>query len=344
MNQPLVSVVTPVYNGEEYLAECIESVLSQTYSNWEYTIVDNVSKDGTRALAEKYAQTDKRIKVHTNDTFLDIIANHNKAFSMISPASKYCKDVSADDWILPECLERMVTVAEANPSVGVVGSYQLSGGCDKWYLRTDGLPYPTDSFSGREIGRKSLLGKLNVLGNPTSNFYRSDLVRRNCDFFPNESAEADVSAIYNCLKDSDFGFVHQVCSCERLHAGQITKTSQGFNAYLSSKLSDLRNYGSYFLTSAEIAARTEELLDDYYRFLAIAVVNFRNDKFWNYHKKRLQEVGHPLHRGRLAAAVCAKVADLAFNPKETVGRILRRRKPAPSSDAVSRPTAAVGNS
>ena len=53
--QPLVSVVTPVYNGQRFLHECIESVLSQTYRNWEYVIVDNVSDDDTVRIAEEFA-------------------------------------------------------------------------------------------------------------------------------------------------------------------------------------------------------------------------------------------------------------------------------------------------
>jgi len=341
---PLVSVVTPVYNGEDYLAECIESVLAQTYSNLEYIIVDNCSKDGTRALANKYARLDRRITVYTNEVFLDIIGNHNKAFSLISPESKYCKQVSADDWILPECLSRMVAVAETHPTVGVVGSNQVSGGGDHWHLRTFGLPYGTNAFSGREIGRKHLLGKLDVLGNPTSNMYRSDLVRSSDAFFPNKSAEADISAIYSCLRNSDFGFVHQVMSYERVHPGQITATSKGFNAYLGSKLSDLKTYGSFYLTPAEIEKRTDECLDAYYRFLAIAVANFRDEEFWNYHKKRLQSVGYPLDRGRLALAVGAKLADLLLNPKETVERILRRRKQRVASKAPGGEKVRVANS
>ena len=70
---PFVSIVTPVYNGAAYLADCIESVLAQTYTNWEYIIVDNRSTDSTPDIASAYARRDPRIRVHTNETFLDII-------------------------------------------------------------------------------------------------------------------------------------------------------------------------------------------------------------------------------------------------------------------------------
>jgi glycosyltransferase involved in cell wall biosynthesis len=334
---PLVSVVTPVYNGELYLRECIESVFRQTYSCWEYVIVNNCSTDRTLTIAQEYARRDARIRVCSNDTLLDIISNHNKAFSLISPASAYCKVVSADDWLFPECIERMVALAESHPTVGMVGSYQLSGGTEKWYLRSYGLPYDSTVIPGREIGRKQLLGKLDILGNPTSNLYRSDLIRSTDSFYPNSSAEADVSACFKYLRDTDFGFVHQVISFERLHHDRITTTSQAFNAYVGSKLDDLSTYGSSYLTPAEIAARTRDLLDEYYKFLAISAVNFRDQEFWKYHRKRLQEVGHPLDRGRLAMAVCMKLADLVLNPKETVERVLRRRLPPTTAYADGNP-------
>ena len=63
-NEPLVSVVTPVYNGADFLEECIESVLKQTYGNFEYLIVNNCSKDRTLDIALSYAQKDSRIRVH----------------------------------------------------------------------------------------------------------------------------------------------------------------------------------------------------------------------------------------------------------------------------------------
>ena len=186
--QPLVSILTPVYNGEPYLAECIESVLTQTYSNWEYTIVNNNSTDGTQKVAEEYAKKDSRIQVHKADVLVDVIANHNRAFRLISPKSKYCKVVSGDDFLFPECVTRMVELAEAHPSIGFIGSYQLSGGGDKWYVRNQGLPYHRSFVPGLEVGRSQLLGKLDVLGAPTSDLYRSDLVRGEVEF-PNRATE-----------------------------------------------------------------------------------------------------------------------------------------------------------
>ena len=113
--KPLVSVVTPVYNAEKYLAECIESVLAQTYNNWDYVIVNNCSKDGSLEIANEYARQDSRIRVHNNTEFLSMVQNFNHSLLQISADSKYCKVLHADDLLLPECLMQMVALAEQNP-------------------------------------------------------------------------------------------------------------------------------------------------------------------------------------------------------------------------------------
>ena len=63
---PLVSVVCPVYNGETYLRECVDSVLAQTYSSWDLAIVNNCSSDRTLAIAQEYAARDSRIRIRTS--------------------------------------------------------------------------------------------------------------------------------------------------------------------------------------------------------------------------------------------------------------------------------------
>ena len=138
--EPLVSVVTPVYNGEDFLTECIESVLRQTYGNYEYIIVNNCSTDRSLEIALNYSKRDSRIRVHSNSQFVGVIENHNIAFRLISPNSKYCKVVSADDWLFPECLARMVDVAEANPSAGFVGSYAAQRARSRLPNQVAGVP------------------------------------------------------------------------------------------------------------------------------------------------------------------------------------------------------------
>ena len=323
---PIVSVVTPVYNGELFLRECIESVLAQTYSNWEYIILNNCSTDATLAIAQEYAAHDHRISIQSNDALLDVISNHNKAFRLISSTSSYCKVVSADDWLYPECIARMVDLAETHRTVGIVGSYQLSGGSEKWYVRTDGLPFHSAVVPGREICRAHFLSSISVFGNPTSNLYRSDLIRKSDAFYPNSSAEADISACFESLRETDFGFVHQVLSYERLHEIRMTTTSTSLNAYLSSKLSDLLQYGRFYLTADELQGCVKELLKQYYDFLAIAAVNFRDQRFWHYHRRRLRELGYPLDVAKLATSISLKIIDLLLNPKSTVERALRRAR------------------
>ncbi|HTQ50255.1 MAG TPA: glycosyltransferase family A protein, partial [Candidatus Acidoferrales bacterium] len=106
--QPLVTVLTPVYNGEAFICECIESVLNQSYQNYEYIILNNCSKDRTLELASNYAKKDRRIRVHNSPKFVGVIENHNNAFQLMSRESKYCKVVSGDDWLFPHCITTMV--------------------------------------------------------------------------------------------------------------------------------------------------------------------------------------------------------------------------------------------
>src|SRR5260221_8926960 len=124
-SQPLVSIVTPVYNGEQYLVECIESVIRQTYGNWEYLIVNNCSTDSTAEIASRYAERDDRIHVFNYNEFVNVIESSNRALRLVSQSSKYCKIVCADDVLYPECITQMVNLAEEYPSVGIVGAYTL---------------------------------------------------------------------------------------------------------------------------------------------------------------------------------------------------------------------------
>src|SRR5271157_3883591 len=124
---PLVSVVTPVHNTAPYLTDCIRSVLAQSYQAWEYIIVNNASTDGSLEIAESFAAVDSRIRIVNTDRLLPQVVNFNFALRHISPGSRYCKMVFADDWIYPKCLEEMVGLAETDPEIAIVGAYRIGG-------------------------------------------------------------------------------------------------------------------------------------------------------------------------------------------------------------------------
>ena len=319
-SQPLVSVVTPMYNGAQYLQECIESVLAQTYQNWDYTIVDNCSLDNSVEIANRYAEKDSRIRIRTNQQFLRAIPNHNCALRQISAASKYCKMVFADDWIFPDCLERMVSVAEDHPSVGIVGAYVLQG----TEVICTGLPYPTRVVGGREICRLHLLNKLYVFGSANAVLYRSDLVRKTDTFFDEGNIHADTEACFAVLKNSDFGFVPQVLTFSRVRPGSLSRISSDMQTSLAGMLQILVKHGADYLTREELQDHLDSHVAYYYRFLGKSLLLNRGRTI-DYHRRKLIEAGVGFSWGRIAKGTLAALWDFALNPKDAIEKLLKAR-------------------
>jgi glycosyltransferase involved in cell wall biosynthesis len=328
-SQPLVSVVTPVYNGDEFLAECIESVLAQTYENWEYVIVNNCSTDRSLETAQHYAQQDARIRIHNNDAFLSQYQNWNHALGQISPESKYCKVVHADDWLFPECIARMVEIAEANPSVGIVGAYRL----DEDRVNLDRLPYPGTVTSGREICRLSLLGGLRVFGSPTSLLIRSDIIRSRRAFYKESVIHADTDGCFDVLQDHDFGFVHQVLTFTRRHNESLTSLTNRFSTRRLANFIVLLRYGPIYLTEEEYERRLEQELEHYYRFLGRSVFELKGKEFWNYHRRELKKLGYPPSTARLIKACSFELLDFRETTRRLRRAVERNRRQKPSQDA-----------
>ncbi|HEY0367285.1 MAG TPA: glycosyltransferase family 2 protein [Pyrinomonadaceae bacterium] len=317
--QPHVTVITPVYNGEAYLAECIESVLAQRYTNWDYVIVNNCSTDKSLDIASRYAESNPRIRIVNNATFVDVVESHNIAFRQLSPESKYCKIVSADDSIYPEYLERLVAVAERHPSVGLVGCY----GVTNKGIRVSDVPLGTEMFSGESICRMHLLGS-QILSAYTSVLYRADLIRTWRPFFTVSVPSADIHWSFEVLRHSDFGFVHQILYFERLHEASVSSKLETFNSFLVDRLDYVISYGAIFLSPQEMDFRLEELLTTYYDYLADRAIHFAGHEFWTYHRNRLASLGHPIDSVRLARAVSLRVLGWFANPQQTLQKLLGR--------------------
>src|SRR6266446_4317711 len=263
--QPLVSVITPVYNGEEFLADCIKSILAQGYQNWDYVIVNNRSTDRTLEIAKSYSDRDPRIRIHDNLNFVPIIQNHNHAIRQISPQSKYCKVVLADDWLFPDCMMKMVSLAERNPSVGLVGAYGLYG--DGVRIMWRGVPFPRSVVSGREACRIRLLQGLYPFGSPTATLIRSDFIRKQ-------------------------------------HDSHATFTERMNSIHLS-YLTELIQFGPKCLDASEYENRLADRLSIYYQVFAEGLLQLRGRKYYEFHRDWLSYLGAPLSAPRMLGGFCA---------------------------------------
>jgi glycosyltransferase involved in cell wall biosynthesis len=328
--EPLVSVLTPVYNGEKFLAGCIRSVLAQTYRNFVYIIVNNCSTDRTLEIAESFAKQDSRIRIHNNTEFLNVVDNHNKAFTLIPEEAKYSQNVDADDWIFPHCLSEMVKVAEQYPTVGMVTSYVLCGSRIGW----TGLPYPSTFVKGTDICRSRLLKGLKVFGGPSASLLRASVVKEMQPFYKVGNYHGDTEAYLDLLQRHDFGFVHQVLSFNR-EGGDDSPTTgflQRVNSYLVADIEELERFGSIYLTKEERDARMREATNRYYKFLADCFLLGETKEFWNYHRSRLRLMNMDISRPRLARFVLYRLIDAALNPKRTIEvlwkRVSRRARPS----------------
>ena len=197
MSQPLVSVVTPFHNTAPYLAQCIESVLAQSYSRFEYILVDNCSTDESGEIAETYAQRDPRIRFIRRPQLLSQVQNYNAALTEISTDSQYCKIVQADDYIFPDCLRMMVQAFEQSESVGLVSAYDLKGNI----VRGSGFPHGKPLLPGREVARLYLRTGTFVFGSPTTVMYRSSLVRSQQPFYDELLLHEDTEKCMQILRE-----------------------------------------------------------------------------------------------------------------------------------------------
>jgi glycosyltransferase involved in cell wall biosynthesis len=306
---PLVCVLTPVHNAGEYLAECIESVLSQTYSNWHYIIVDNCSTDDSLKIAQGYADKDPRIRVLSTERQLGTYSSHNDIVRRLVPESKYCKIIFAEDWIYPNCIAEMVRLAEEHPTIGLVGAYTMDGRAVLW----QGPPHSINPIPGKDVCRGLLMGGPYVLGSMTSLLIRSDLIRKSDNFFEEQSPHREIGACFDVLRESDYGYIHQILSFSR--PGK--RTTEAFTGEVGTcalgSVIDCLKYGPVFLDAAEYPRQLRRVRWDYHRVLATNLFG-RSKQCWRFHQERLAAAGSRIDWNLLVFCVLLKVLSRLSRP------------------------------
>lgn len=115
---PTVSIVLPCYNGAGFLAQSIDSVIAQTFTDWELILVNDCSKDNSLEIMQQYAEKDSRIRIINNEHNLKLPGALNRGFQ--EARGKYLTWTSHDNRMAPTMLEEFVNYLDANPDKGLV--------------------------------------------------------------------------------------------------------------------------------------------------------------------------------------------------------------------------------
>lgn len=259
---PLVSVLLPVYNGESFVRDAIESVLGQSYANFEFIIVDNASTDQTAVIIADYSD-DGRIKVIRNSKTLPRLENFAKAFASASEGSSWFKFVGDDDRLLPDCLAEMVRAGEQHNNIGLVCSHYFNG-----EIRVTGaLSENEELICGPIILRKMLLDPLarSTIFSPTSVLISSRAYWE-MGGFRTDLLHADAELFYRILNQYDLAYIHKPLTCIGYHSGsgQAESTVYGFTfaeAYLI-RYRNLKLYDQVKLNVWEVEKIKNNLAND----------------------------------------------------------------------------------
>jgi glycosyltransferase involved in cell wall biosynthesis len=281
-NTPLVAIGVPVYNGEKYLFECLESILNQNYQNWECVVIDNQSTDKTNKIALEFEKRDKRFKVIRIKEFVPLVDNWNNAFMYANQNAKYYKLLQADDWMFHHFIEENVKLFETDPTVGVISSYRLAG------TKVDccGLDINNGRvFNGKEILFKQLTKKIDISGDISTLIFSFEYLKK-LPYFPrifDGKYHIDTELFYDLLDISNVGFVFQVLSYTRRHPdSQTNQVVFKYNTFLQ------LNEAVLYRTK-----RNDILLNRLYRKLRIkyayfyTVNKFKRNKAYEWHKKHI---------------------------------------------------------
>lgn len=283
---PLVAIVTPVYNGEKYLAETMECVQSLDYANLIHIVLDNASTDASPEIISRYRGARVPIVARRNDVTLPLISNFNAAVALVPQEAAYFRLLCADDTMAPNAISRQVEVAERDPDIGIVG-------CCCRGQRYGGLPKDREIFDGGEIMRLFLRREHFGLAGTEVLVRRSQLDKQPFFYDPTFRGAADTDANLRICLDSKFGFVHEELAMWRQH--ELSEFAALSRSYfnVAEWLVLLRRYGPIVLTDREYREHRSWWRRIYLRRLLL--IRWRNGDRTSFieHMSRLRQQNDP---------------------------------------------------
>lgn len=230
-----VSIIVPVYNTSDYLTRCLDSILSQTYSNWELIIIDDGSKDNSLNICNEYASKNKQITV-LSQVNSGVSSARNRGIEVST--GEFITFIDSDDWISPDYLEMLINKQQETNSDIVVGNLSI---VDEEINKS--IPFPSENLLLTREEFLKLFGKLyseTLISGPCVKLYSSDIIKNHSiQFDPNRNLGEDL--IFNleyltfcnrlCFFSQVIYFYRSVYNFSLSHKFNLNKTEIQYALY-----------------------------------------------------------------------------------------------------------------
>ena len=255
----MISVIMPVYNGEKYLKQSIESVIQQTYKDWELIIVNDCSTDNSRNIMQSYADTDSRIRIVDNGSNLKLPRSLNAGFR--EARGKYLTWTSDDNMYKPNVLEELSRYLDYNSEIGFV------------YSDMDVVDASLN-FIGEQSLESDRLLYADCIG--ASFMYRKEVIDKVGEYDPDMFLVEDYEYWIRVSKKFKIGHINKNLYIYRVHDNSLTGTRK---KDINKQLYRLRKRHMEYLIS-NVTGKYKEML-----FLEMLTQNtddyeFLSAKFW----------------------------------------------------------------
>ena len=218
-----ILVFVPTYNSEKYLRQCLDSVLQQTFQDWQCVISDDASTDKSVEIAREYEKIDSRFKVLTHEKNVGAATNWNRAKE--NNNSFATKILCADDYLLKDALQEQLDILQRNQTAIVFSErYILFPSGKKLHPR---LPKYASNISFNDAFKFYINLGRNIFGEPVTALFRTDLFVKSEGFYPKFEYSLDTSGYMAFARGHDVTFDNYVVGVFRVSKSQWSHKLRG---------------------------------------------------------------------------------------------------------------------
>lgn len=214
---PKVSVIMPVYNAKKYLNKAIDSILNQTYTDFEFIIIDDASSDGSQEIVKSYS--DPRIRFYINEKNMGVAATLNRGIEIAR--GEYIARMDSDDISLPNRLQEQVDFLDVRHDVGVVGAnVEIFG---------EGIPTKIHRFPTESKHLKAMLLFSSCFAHPVVMMRKSCLKENQLKYLSDFDGIEDYALWWELGQVCKLGSIDKVLLKYRQHCAQVTKNHSEYH-------------------------------------------------------------------------------------------------------------------